>query len=41
MNTPETRLMNSPTWCQANVAFPDWESAETIALARLGARYGS
>ena len=27
--------MNSPTWCQANVAFPDWESAETIALARL------
>ncbi|MGW4982618.1 thiopeptide-type bacteriocin biosynthesis protein [Streptomyces mirabilis] len=28
--------MNSPTWCQANVAFPDWERAETIALARLG-----
>ncbi|EKX64138.1 methyltransferase [Streptomyces ipomoeae] len=28
--------MNSPTWCQANVAFPDWERAETIAVARLG-----
>ncbi|WP_405542794.1 thiopeptide-type bacteriocin biosynthesis protein [Streptomyces phaeochromogenes] len=28
--------MNSPTWCQANVAFPEWERAETIALARLG-----
>src|SRR5690348_2648421 len=28
--------MNSPTWCQANVVFPDWEGAETIALARLG-----
>ncbi|MET9406222.1 thiopeptide-type bacteriocin biosynthesis protein [Streptomyces sp. NPDC002935] len=27
--------MNSPTWCQANVAFPDWERAEPIALARL------
>lgn len=27
--------MNSPTWCQANVVFPDWENAETIALARL------
>ncbi|MDX3241730.1 thiopeptide-type bacteriocin biosynthesis protein [Streptomyces sp. ME18-1-4] len=28
--------MNSSTWCQANVAFPDWEGAETTALARLG-----
>ncbi|WP_075662586.1 thiopeptide-type bacteriocin biosynthesis protein [Streptomyces acidiscabies] len=28
--------MNSSTWCQANVAFPDWEGAETIALSRLG-----
>jgi thiopeptide-type bacteriocin biosynthesis protein len=27
--------MNSPTWCQANVAFPDWERAETVALAQL------
>lgn len=27
--------MNSPTWCQANVAFPDWERAEPIGLARL------
>ncbi|WP_406190845.1 thiopeptide-type bacteriocin biosynthesis protein [Streptomyces sp. NBC_01017] len=27
--------MNSSTWCQANVAFPNWERAETIALARL------
>ncbi|KAB1140223.1 methyltransferase [Streptomyces luteolifulvus] len=27
--------MNSATWCQANVAFPDWERAETTALARL------
>lgn len=27
--------MNSSTWCQANAAFRDWESAETIALARL------
>jgi len=27
--------MNSFTWCQANVAFPDWECAETTALARL------
>lgn len=27
--------MNSPTWCQANVAFPDWEHAESIALAQL------
>ncbi|MFC4463942.1 thiopeptide-type bacteriocin biosynthesis protein [Streptomyces xiangluensis] len=27
--------MNSPTWCQANVAFPDWERAETTALAQL------
>ncbi|MDQ0773006.1 thiopeptide-type bacteriocin biosynthesis protein [Streptomyces aurantiacus] len=27
--------MNSPTWCQANVVFPDWERAETIALTRL------
>lgn len=35
MNTPETRLMKSPTWCQANVAFPDWERAETAAVARL------
>ncbi|MEU3091338.1 thiopeptide-type bacteriocin biosynthesis protein [Streptomyces massasporeus] len=36
MNTPEISLMNSPTWCQANVVFADWESAETTALARLG-----
>jgi thiopeptide-type bacteriocin biosynthesis protein len=28
--------MKPPTWCQANVAFPDWERAEPIALARLG-----
>lgn len=35
MNTPETRLMKSPTWCQTNVAFPDWERAETAAVARL------
>ncbi|MGW0708181.1 thiopeptide-type bacteriocin biosynthesis protein [Streptomyces sp. NPDC002643] len=27
--------MNSPTWCQANVTFLDWERAETIALAHL------
>ncbi|MEU5698595.1 thiopeptide-type bacteriocin biosynthesis protein [Streptomyces aurantiacus] len=27
--------MNSPTWCQANVVFPDWERAESAALARL------
>lgn len=27
--------MNSPSWCQANVAFPDWERAEIIALAQL------
>ncbi|MFH8463900.1 thiopeptide-type bacteriocin biosynthesis protein [Streptomyces sp. NPDC017991] len=27
--------MKSPAWCQANVEFPDWERAETIALARL------
>ncbi|MGW7463809.1 thiopeptide-type bacteriocin biosynthesis protein [Streptomyces xantholiticus] len=27
--------MNSSTWRQANVAFPDWERAETIALAHL------
>ncbi|MBV1940877.1 thiopeptide-type bacteriocin biosynthesis protein [Streptomyces sp. BV286] len=27
--------MHSPTWRQANVAFPDWERAETIALTRL------
>lgn len=27
--------MNSPTWCQANVAFPDWERAEITALTRL------
>ncbi|MDI3421910.1 thiopeptide-type bacteriocin biosynthesis protein [Streptomyces luteolus] len=27
--------MNPPTWCQANVAFPDWERAETTALTRL------
>ncbi|MFE9993509.1 thiopeptide-type bacteriocin biosynthesis protein [Streptomyces avermitilis] len=27
--------MNSPTWCQANVAFPDWERAEIVALAQL------
>ncbi|MFD7407997.1 thiopeptide-type bacteriocin biosynthesis protein [Streptomyces sp. NPDC059866] len=27
--------MTSPTWCQANVAFPDWERAESVALARL------
>lgn len=27
--------MNSPTWCQANVAFPDWARAESIALTRL------
>lgn len=28
--------MNSPTpWCQANVAFPDWDSAEIVALAHL------
>ncbi|MER6206361.1 thiopeptide-type bacteriocin biosynthesis protein [Streptomyces sp. NPDC001642] len=27
--------MTSPTWCQANVAFPDWERAETIAVAQL------
>jgi thiopeptide-type bacteriocin biosynthesis protein len=27
--------MNPPTWCQINVSFPDWEHAETTALARL------
>ncbi|MFJ8385568.1 thiopeptide-type bacteriocin biosynthesis protein [Streptomyces sp. NPDC094438] len=27
--------MNSATWCQANVAFPDWERAEIVALAQL------
>ncbi|MGW1729180.1 thiopeptide-type bacteriocin biosynthesis protein [Streptomyces sp. NPDC002306] len=27
--------MNSGTWRQANIAFPDWEHAETVALARL------
>ncbi|MFF0066494.1 thiopeptide-type bacteriocin biosynthesis protein [Streptomyces sp. NPDC005279] len=27
--------MNSPTWCQTNVAFPDWERAEIVALAQL------
>ena len=27
--------MNPPTWGQINVAFPDWERAETTALARL------
>ncbi|MFF3157963.1 thiopeptide-type bacteriocin biosynthesis protein [Streptomyces sp. NPDC057910] len=27
--------MNSTTWCQANVAFPDWARAEIIALAQL------
>ncbi|MFJ1735501.1 thiopeptide-type bacteriocin biosynthesis protein [Streptomyces sp. NPDC088254] len=27
--------MNSPTWCQINVAFPDWGRAEHIALTRL------
>jgi thiopeptide-type bacteriocin biosynthesis domain len=35
VNITESRLMNSATWCQANVAFPDWERAEPIALARL------
>lgn len=28
--------MNSPTWCQANVVFPEWERAEISAVARLG-----
>jgi len=27
--------MNPPTWCQANIVFPDWESAEIVALAQL------
>ncbi|MFF3892739.1 thiopeptide-type bacteriocin biosynthesis protein [Streptomyces sp. NPDC001812] len=27
--------MNSPTWRQANIAFPDWGRAETVALAQL------
>ncbi|MER7793515.1 thiopeptide-type bacteriocin biosynthesis protein [Streptomyces sp. NPDC097640] len=27
--------MKSPTWCQANIAFPDWERAEIVALAQL------
>ncbi|KFF98025.1 methyltransferase [Streptomyces scabiei] len=27
--------MNSPTWCQANVVFPDWEHAEAVALTHL------
>jgi thiopeptide-type bacteriocin biosynthesis protein len=27
--------MNSTTWRQANVAFPDWERAEAVALAHL------
>ncbi|MCT9003543.1 thiopeptide-type bacteriocin biosynthesis protein [Streptomyces rhizosphaerihabitans] len=27
--------MNSPTWCQTNVVFPDWERAESVALAQL------
>lgn len=27
--------MNSPTWCQANVVFPDWGHAESVALAHL------
>ncbi|MFD4554863.1 thiopeptide-type bacteriocin biosynthesis protein [Streptomyces sp. NPDC058469] len=27
--------MNTPAWCQINVAFPDWERAETTALTRL------
>ncbi|AVH54549.1 MULTISPECIES: thiopeptide-type bacteriocin biosynthesis protein [Streptomyces] len=27
--------MNPPTWCQANVTFPDWERAEIVALAQL------
>ncbi|WP_030546670.1 thiopeptide-type bacteriocin biosynthesis protein [Streptomyces albus] len=27
--------MDSPTWHQANIAFPDWERAETTALAQL------
>lgn len=27
--------MNSPTWRQANIAFPDWGRAETVALAHL------
>ncbi|WP_329343792.1 thiopeptide-type bacteriocin biosynthesis protein [Streptomyces sp. NBC_01352] len=27
--------MNSATWCQANVVFPDWDHAEAVALAQL------
>ncbi|WP_181801459.1 thiopeptide-type bacteriocin biosynthesis protein [Streptomyces shenzhenensis] len=27
--------MNSLTWCQVNIAFPDWEQAEAVALAQL------
>jgi thiopeptide-type bacteriocin biosynthesis protein len=35
VNTVETRLMNSTTWRQANVAFADWNQAEAAALAHL------
>lgn len=27
--------MNSPLWCQTNIAFPDWDRAEEVALAQL------
>lgn len=27
--------MTLPAWCQANVVFPDWDSAESIAVSRL------
>ncbi|MGH4028780.1 thiopeptide-type bacteriocin biosynthesis protein [Actinomycetota bacterium Odt1-20B] len=35
MNTPEAHFMNPPTWCQANVTFPNWGHAETTALTQL------
>ncbi|WP_328744058.1 thiopeptide-type bacteriocin biosynthesis protein [Streptomyces sp. NBC_00285] len=27
--------MTLPAWCQANLVFPEWENAETIAVSRL------